>query len=166
MASSNGYPFTSRRKVVERITSEPAFALACIRLVDERRGWMASHRVRAGKVLAKIIAGDLSPSDLAEVISLISPYARTVSRILREREIAEGAPELAAKAAVFGVLRPASAAPDTREVVQPSVASPSVADTPAAVEVPVVAPKRRGRSPGSKNKKPRSESEPKRRRRS
>lgn len=148
---SNGYPFMSKRAVAEKITSEPAFALECVRLVDERRGWMASHKVRAGKVLAKIAAGDLSPADLAEAISLISPYARTVSRVLRERDMAER-PELAAQAVVFGVVRP-------------TTTQAEVATAPVGTE-PVSVPKKRGRPKGSKNRLKAEEPGPKRRRRS
>lgn len=149
---SNGYPFMSRRAVAEKITSEPSFALECVRLVDERQGWMASHKVRAGKVLARIAAGELSPSDLAEAISLISPHARTVSHILREREMAER-PELAAQAVVFGVVLPTT--------VQPDATTMPVATTSTE---PVSVPRKRGRPKGSKNK-PKEESTPKRRRR-
>lgn len=155
---SNGYPFISKRAVTERIASESAFALECVRLVDERRGWMASHKTRASKVVAKIAAGNLSPEDLAEAISLISPYARTISRVLREKEMAER-PELAAQAVVFGVVRPTT--------TQVEVATVPVALAPVATTntEPVSVPKRRGRPKGSRNK-PKEEQVSKRRRRS
>lgn len=154
--SNNGYPFISRKQVVERLASEPAFVIECVRLIDAK--WMASHKTRASKVIAKIAAGNLSPEDLVEAISLISPYARTISRMLRERDLA-ARPELAAQAAVFGVVRPTT--------VQADIATAPVALAPVATTStePVSVPKKRGRPKGSRNK-PKEESPPKRRRRS
>jgi hypothetical protein len=146
--SSNGYPFVTKNEVAKRIASEPTFVIECIKILDGK--WMASHKVRAGKLVARVAEGDLSPEDLVEAIALVMPYARTLSRILRDRQIAEGSPELLGQALVFGVLRPASDVDTARAEAAP---------TPPVVETPVVAPKRRGRPPGSKNKKPRSEPE-------
>lgn len=154
--SSNGYPFMSKRTVTEKITSEPAFVIECVRLIDGK--WMASHKTRASKVVAKIAADNLSAEDLAEAAALIAPYARTISRILRERQIAEGSPELVAKAAVFGVARPA---------VQTEVTTAPVAFAPVVTTStePASVPKKRGRPKGVRNK-PKEEEAPKRRRRS
>lgn len=166
MSSTNGFPFqATRRFVLSKIESQDsAFVISAIGLIDERRGWMASHKVRAGRLVAKISAGDLSPEDLAEAAALMKPYARTLARVLREKEMAER-PELMSVASVFGMVRPAPATPTvpTGTIVQ---AEAAIVSTTA--EAPVVAPKRRGRPPGSKkNKKPCSEPEqPKRRRRS
>lgn len=157
---SNGYPFVTKNEIAKRIASEPAFATECVCLVDERRGWMASHRARAARLVARIAVGDLSPDDLVEAIALARPYSRTISRILRERQVAEGAPELVAQAAVFGIVRSGPA---------PSVASADAAPVPAvdttAPEASTATPKRRGRPKGSKNR-PKGEAPlPKRRRR-
>lgn len=155
---SNGYPFMSRRAVTEKIISEPAFALECVRLVDERRGWMASHKSRASKVVARIAAGNLSAEDLAEVAAIIAPYARTISRVLREKEMAER-PELTVQAAVFGIVRP------TTVQKEASAEATTLAPVATASTEPVSVPRKRGRPKGSKNK-PKEESTPKRRRRS
>lgn len=155
---TNGYPFTTRKQIVDRIATEPAFTLECVRIVDERRGWMASHRGRAAKLIERIAAGNLSPEDLAEAVALVVPYARTVSRILREREMSER-PELLAQAAVFGVVRPVTVQTET------SMASVAPAPVDTASTEPVSVPRKRGRPKGSKNK-PKEESTPKRRRRS
>ncbi len=156
--SSNGYPFVTKNEVSQRIASEPAFALECVRLVDERRGWMASHKARAAKLAAKIADGNLSPEDFAEAVALAVPYARTVSRVLREKEMAES-PQLAVQAAVFGVVRPTTVQTET------SAASVALAPVATASTEPVSVPRKRGRPKGSKNK-PKEESTPKRRRRS
>lgn len=155
--SNNGYPFISRKQVAERLASEPAFVIECMLLLDGK--WMASHKVRAGKVLAKIAAGNLSPEDLAEAVALVVPYARTISRVLREKEMAER-PELAMQAAVFGIVRPTTA--------QADVATAPVALAPVATAStePVSVPKKRGRPKGSKSRPKAEEPGPKRRRRS
>lgn len=158
---SNGYPFTTRNQVIGRIASEPGFVIECVRLVDERRGWMASHRPRATHLVARLAKGDPSVEDLAEAVALVTPYARTIARVLRDRQIAEGHPELFARAAVFGLVRSSPAPMVAAEAV---VAPVPVVNIPATAEAPVVK-KKRGRPPGAKNK-PRSESEPRRRRRS
>lgn len=163
--STNGYLFTTRKQVLARLTpsSEPEFLISAVRLIAERNGWMASHRSRAAKLIAKLAEGAASTSDLAEAAELMKPYARTISRILREREIAEGSSELVAKAAVFGVV-PTS---PTSAISTGTASTPASVAAATAAEVPTVPTKRRpGRPKGSKNKKPRSESEPRRRRRS
>jgi hypothetical protein len=162
MSSTNGFPFqATRRFVLSKIEShDSVFVIAALRLVDERCGWMASHKVRAAKVLAKIAADNLSSDDLAEAAALARPYARTISRILRERELAER-PELLGQAALFGVHRPTVVAPvETAPLV--AVAPAPVVDTTA--EPATLPKKRRGRPPGSKTR-PREERETKPRRR-
>lgn len=154
--SNNGYPFISRKQVVERLVSDPAFVIESMRLIDGK--WMASHKTRASKVIAKIATGNLSPEDLVEAISLISPYARTISRMLREREMAER-PDLMGVAAMFGVVRPAVQA----EVATAPVALAPVA--PASTE-PASVPRKRGRPKGSKDRPKAEEPGSKRRRRS
>jgi hypothetical protein len=155
--SSNGYIFTSRKQVLARIASEPSYAVEAVRLIDERNGWMASHRSRASKLVARLAAGSRSAEDLAEAVALAVPYARTLSRLAREKEIA-ARPELMGVAALFGVVRP---------VVQAEVATAPVALAPVATAStePASVPKRRGRPKGSRNK-PKEEAAPKRRRRS
>lgn len=159
---SNGYPFTSRKQVAHRIASEPAFAVEAVRLVDERNGWMASHRPRAARLVARLADGAPTAEDLVEAIALVTPYARTLSRILRERQIAEGSPELVAQAAVFGVLR--SATTQTKAITAPGAPAPVVDTT--ATEAPATPVKRRpGRPKGSRNRVREEEPAPKRRRR-
>lgn len=159
MSSTNGYPFVTKNEVTKRIASEPTFVLECIRILDGK--WMASHKVRAGKIVARVAAGELLPEDLVEAIALVTPYARTLSRILRDRQIAEGSPELAAQAAVFGVVRPTVATEAARAV---EAVPASVVNT-AATEAPAVPTKRRrGRPKGSRNRVKTDVPMPKRRR--
>lgn len=159
--SGNGYSFTTRKAVLATISSlDVEHLLSYVRLVDERRGWMASHRVRAARLIARLSAGPPSPEDLVAAASLMKPYARTISRVLREREIAEGGPEIAARAAVFGVLRPLGA---TEATTPMEAASATVIDM-IATEVSSAPPKRRpGRPKGSRNRVREEEPAPKRR---
>lgn len=161
--ASNGYPFITRNEVATRIASEPAFAVEAVRLIDERHGWMASHRPRASRLVARLAAGAPTAEDVAEAIALTMPYARTIARVLREKEMAER-PELMGVAAVFGVVCPA-AVPTERTTPVEAAPAP-VVDKLEPTGAPVAPPKRRpGRPKGSKNRKPRSEPEqPKRRR--
>lgn len=158
MNSSNGYPFMSRRRVLERIAAEPAFAVECVRMIDSRNGWMVSHRAAASKLVAKIAAGATDESDCAEAARLASRYGKTLARLFRERDLADR-PELAAVGAVFGVVPTTTpnASPQA-----PAAAAAAVASSPSVPEG-VAAPKRRGRPKGSKNRTPRAE--PKTRRR-
>lgn len=153
--ASNGYPFTTRKQVIDRIASEPAFVVECVHLIDGK--WMASHKTRALKVVAKLAAGNLSPEEHAEAMTLVMSYTRTISRILRERDLA-ARPELAAQAAVFGVVHPA--ATETRQVEATTKASAAT----STAEATVVMKRRPGRPKGSKNK-PKPDSAPKRQRR-
>ena len=162
---SNGYPFKATRKfVLATIAAHDfEFIVSVIRLIDERRGWMASHKTRASKIIAKIAAGNLSAEDLAEAAALVARYARTISRILREKEIAER-PELAVQAAVFGVLHPTASLTETSVATE---AAPAPAVDATATEVLAAPPKRRpGRPKGSRNRVREDQPPAKRRRRS
>jgi crotonobetainyl-CoA:carnitine CoA-transferase CaiB-like acyl-CoA transferase len=144
--SSNGYPFVStRRWVMQRLGSEPAFALECVAILAERNAFMASHRVRAARLLARLAAGSPTTEDIEEVAKLASRYGKTLARILREREVLT--PEVAARAAVFGVVQPQSRATPAAE----AVSSPGTASADGLADAPT-ATKRRGRPKGSKNR--------------
>jgi hypothetical protein len=154
--SQNSYPFTSRAQMLVRINAEPDFAIEAVRMIDARRAWMASHRARAAKLIAKLDAGAPTSTDQKEASALAARYSKTLARILREKALADR-PELAAIGAVFGVV-PGGAVGSSDVVAVPSpVVAPVPAKAPPAPEttpserVPV--PKRRlGRPPGSRNK--------------
>lgn len=159
--SSNGYPFTSRRQILERIAAEPPFAHECVSIIEERKGWMASHRARASKLVARMAAGAPTAADYAEALELAARYGKTLARVFRERKLA-ARPELGTQAAVFGVVGPPTQAATPTETVasSPEPVSEDTADVP-------IAPEKRGRPKGSKNKVlARSSTEPKRRKRS
>jgi hypothetical protein len=157
----NGYPFLSRRQIAERIHSDPAFAVECVAILQERHerrgsaggvesmGWMASQAAKAVKLAAKLASGEATEKDRAEAMQLASRYTKQLARVFRERELANR-PELGAQAAVFGVgvggkgeqLEPAET------LTEPTV---ETAGAPRAEET-LARQKKRGRPKGSKNK--------------
>ena len=156
--NTNGYPFTSRRQILERISTDATFAVSCVSIIEERKGWMASHRARASKLVARLAAGAPTPADYAEALELAARYGKTLARVFRDRELA-ARPELAAVGAAFGV----GPVPATA----PTVASEAGKDAPSQEEAssePVPARKKRGRPVGSKNR-PKDAPKPVRRRR-
>ncbi len=171
--STNGYPFLSKRQILERIASDPSFVVECVAILEDRyqrrasgpgdsMGWMASHAAKASGLAAKIAAGDATEKERAEAGKLVVRYTKQLARVFRERDLA-ARPELGAQAAVFG-LAPVQSADVPAAVSVAAVPAPVEPLAPPAEQVP--APKRRGRPPGSKNKKPRDEPAPSRRRRS
>jgi hypothetical protein len=74
MASSSGYPFVTRKQIVARLESEPAFMKECAAILQARTeqraagsapigkpwGRMSSERVVAGRLVAKSKIGMLS----------------------------------------------------------------------------------------------------------
>jgi hypothetical protein len=159
--SPNGYPFLSRRQILQRIDADPLFAVECVAILQERHerrtrgastgsiGWMASHTARAVKLAAKLASGEATEKDRAEARQLARRYTKQLARVLRERELASR-PELVAQAAVFGIRGGDPSTPDAT--------SGSRSDEQPAP------PKKRGRPKGSRNK-PKVEPAPRRRRR-
>ena len=158
--NSNGYIFTTRRQILARV-SEPAFAVECVRILDAGVRWMASHRARAAKLMARLAAGPPTAADYAEASALAGRYGKTLARVFRERELV-ARPDLAAQAAVFGVARS-----QTEPVLAGATVAPREAVSADGPDPPVApaAPKKRGRPKGSKNQV-RAASEPRRRKRS
>ncbi len=170
--TTNGYPFTTRRQIVDRITVDPTFAIECVAILQAQHdarattpataGWMASHARAATELAARLAAGDPSAADLEAAQELAARYSKRLAAHFRARDLAER-PELNAVAAVFGVglLAPPVMAASVASVVvaEPIVAPTIVAEsallnepvTPVVVASPVTT-KRRGRPVGSKNK--------------
>jgi hypothetical protein len=155
----NGYPFTTRRQILERVESDSAFAIECIAILQDRyehrgtrgpgMGWMASHAVKATALAAKLASGEVTEKDRAESSKLTGRYAKQLARAFRDRELV-ARPELGAQAAVFGV--------GDSDQAHAVAATPSSAKTTE----PLPARGKRGRPKGSKNK-PKQE-QPRRRR--
>jgi hypothetical protein len=169
--TTNGYPFTTRKQIVDRIATEPLFAVECVVVLQAQHearatggvgvGWMASHARAAIELAARLAAGDPSAADLEEAAELAVRYSKRLAAHFRARDLAER-PELNAVAAVFGVgllapVMPTTTAsvvvadPAAHAVVVTEATSPSQPITPVVVASPVTT-KRRGRPVGSKNK--------------
>jgi hypothetical protein len=154
----NGYPFLTRRQILEKIQADPEFVADCMGILQQRHevrgvgttsmGWMASHASKATALAAKVAAGEASDEALVEAAKLVARYSKQLARVFRERELA-ARPELSAQAAVFGI--------------GGGAAQPAPAAAGTSVQQPAP-PKRRGRPKGSKNKSKESPA-PRRRRR-
>ncbi len=159
----NGYPFMTRRQILERLEADLAFAAECIAILQgrhERRraggtesmGWMASHTSKATALAAKVAAGETSDKEMAEAAKLAGRYSKQLARAFRDRDLA-ARPELGAQAAVFGVGGGGGQ--------QPVPATPPAG---TSAESPPAATKKRGRPKGSKNKVKAQPKPPRRRR--
>jgi hypothetical protein len=156
----NGYPFMTRRQILEKIAADSEFASDCIGILQDRyarraeggpsMGWMASHAATATKLAAKVASGEASDKELVEVAKLASRYSKQLAAHFRSAEIA-ARPELGAQAAVFGVGSGGEARP------APAALPPATSAEPPPA-------KRRGCPKGSKNK-PKDSPSPSRRRR-
>jgi hypothetical protein len=115
-ASKNRYPFLSRADIKRRIGSDTEYALECAVALERRTrerqaargpgagasGWMSSHRIVAGRLVARFEAGKLTPQERSMLVGIVARYARQLARLERERAL-RAHPELAAVASVFGV---------------------------------------------------------------
>jgi hypothetical protein len=150
--NANGYPFLTRRQILERIDAEPSFATECVAILQDRHerrsagnssmGWMASHAARATELATKIATGEATEKERAEAVQLVRRYSKQLARVFRERELA-ARPDLGTQAAVFGVA-PVGAQPVTPAETAPPRTPTTREESPA--------PRKRGRPKGSKNK--------------
>ena len=101
--SGNGCSFTTRQQSARTIASYTSSASSpYVRPIDERGGWMASHRSRAARPISPLRWDSLARGSRRGRRDSEAP--RTISRVLPRARIAEGG-LLAARAAVPGVLR-------------------------------------------------------------
>jgi hypothetical protein len=114
--SSSAYPFVTRRELVARLESEPAFVKECAAVLQTRIeqrtggtapagkswGWMSSERVVAGRLTAKSKIGMLSVDEESKLTALVSHYSRQLADHFRALALAED-PGLSAAAEKFGV---------------------------------------------------------------
>jgi hypothetical protein len=119
--NGNSYPFASRAQVARRLTVDAPFARSCVALLQDRYerrtslpspcGWMASHVTRGTSLAHRVADGQVEDKELLEAGSVwLCVYARQLAATLRAQDLASR-PELAATAAMFGVLPLVSAFP-------------------------------------------------------
>lgn len=116
---NNSYPFTTRRQIAEKIASDTDFALMCLVILHDRqtefeqatrstkdrngRGFMSSHAVHGTRMAQAVLSGAvLEAEDLQRAVEMVSHYTRQIAAHLRE-EAKQANPDMAAKAAVYGV---------------------------------------------------------------
>jgi len=160
--NANGYPFMTRRQILARIEADPAFAVECVTIVQERHerrgvgtgesmGWMASHAAKATKLGAKLASGEATDKERVEAAQLVKSYAKQLARVFRDRELA-ARPDLAAQAAVFGVGTGNTPTPPSAGASPTAPPRDTSEQTAAALTEQVLGPRKRGRPKGSKNK--------------
>ncbi|MEI9937280.1 MAG: hypothetical protein WDO69_08635 [Pseudomonadota bacterium] len=126
MANALGYPFVTRKQIVARLESEPAFVKECASILQARTeqraaggapsgkawGWMSSERVVAGRLTAKSKIGMLSEEEESRLAKLVARYSRQLADHFRALAVAED-PGLSEAAERFGVGR---TAPDPSDI--------------------------------------------------
>lgn len=106
------YPFVTRRDVIARLSSDPAFVRECIGVLHRRfleretlkppAGWMSSHVKTGEDLYLRLMARNCRDADVARARELVTRYAKQLARVLRDEQIARD-PQLALVATVFGI---------------------------------------------------------------
>lgn len=113
------YPFTSKRQIVARLATDDEFVVECLGILQARQtayeqetlttvvrnraGWMSSHAVNMGKLVAKIASGETPDvEDFEKGREACSHYGRQLAAHFRQEALQKD-PGLADAARVFGV---------------------------------------------------------------
>lgn len=135
MTITKKYPFQTKRDVVGRLSSEPAFVTECADILEARTcaraagnapagGWMSSQRVVAGRLVAALRAGTISDADRAKLQGMLTHYAKQIADHFRAEELRRH-PELLETARLFSVTIHSAVCP----------ATPTTLEKPAAAAV-------------------------------
>ena len=117
--NTNGYPFKTRKQIKAELDAD--FTARCAAMVTlfqaqtnqeqatdktlfaNRVGFMSSHAVNGSKVAKKLLASEELEASDVEAINKIAPrYSRQLAALARAETLAAN-PELAEKAALFGI---------------------------------------------------------------
>jgi len=117
--NTNSYPFKTKAQIKAELDS--SFDARCAAMVtlyklqttleqatdktlmSNRCGLMSSHAITGSKVAKKLIAGEELDSDDVDQVNRIAPrYSRQLATLARAEALAAN-PELAEKAALFGI---------------------------------------------------------------
>lgn len=112
--TTNGYPFTTRRAVLERLDRDPAFVRTCVEILHRRyldrallpppAGWMSSHKKAGEGIHARLASDAFTAADIVTAAKIAKRYAKQLAKVFRDEQLARD-PGLAVAAAVFGVRR-------------------------------------------------------------
>jgi len=112
--TGNGYPFVTRRQVLERLDRDPEFVRACVAILHRRyldrailsppAGWMSSHKKAGEGIHAKLASDASTAADIVTAAKIAKRYAKQLAKVFRDEQLAHE-PGLAVAAAVFGVRR-------------------------------------------------------------
>ncbi len=160
MSATNGYPFLSKRALVDRIRADREYALDAFRILLARTaqrtadtqgacGFMASHGATARELAATLAERPFNDAEHAKLAALLCRYAKQLATHFRTIEL-QARPELLQIASVFsaipGISTGSSEAEDDDGERDVAVAT----EAPTIVEAPT--PRRRGRPKGSRNR--------------
>ena len=114
-ASSNAFPFVSRREVRSRIAEDEAYALECVATIQRRHerrlagesvtrpcGWMSSHSSIGPELAVKTANGTATEEEIARAVAIVGRYSKQIALELRSDELRRR-PDLTAVAARFGI---------------------------------------------------------------
>lgn len=115
----NKYPFITKNTIKSLLAADDGAVIAALLILQERqtehekatrttkdrnrRGWMSSHAVTAGKLADKVAASEtLTAEEIATARGMVSRYSTQLASHFRALAI-EADPTLAEQGAVFGV---------------------------------------------------------------
>lgn len=120
MANNNGYPFLTQAQIVRNINTDRGFAIRCLSVLvnrqtsdelDEKatkwtnkRGLRCSESVWMVELDAKLrnASEEVTSEEMSRLITTLPVYRKQLASHFRKEQLAAN-PELAAKAAAFGI---------------------------------------------------------------
>lgn len=117
--SSNNYPFRTKNDIKSQISTDDAFVVQCLVIMDDRQtedeqashetkwrnkmGWMSSHAVNGGKLADLARNGDeLDEEQLDKARGMVAKYSKQLASHFRTAA-KDADPELAEAGTTFGV---------------------------------------------------------------
>lgn len=117
--TSNGYPFATKREIVERLHADREFRHEALLVLYQRqtddevaekdtkwknkRGFMSSHAVHGTRIAEAILAGEeIDAEDEGRIEAMVVRYGKQLAAHFRQAKLRAN-PELAEQAAKFGV---------------------------------------------------------------
>jgi hypothetical protein len=93
--TGNGYPFVTRRQVLERLDRDPAFVRSCVEILHRRylerallpppAGWMSSHKKAGEGIYAKLASDASTAADIVTAAKIAKRYAKQLAKVFRRR---------------------------------------------------------------------------------
>src|SRR5208283_863772 len=111
--TSNRYPFTTKRAIIQRLAIDPQFVRDCMRLLYSAHqnranqsgpsGFSSSHRALGLRLCEYLAIESCTPDQIGDGAKLAAHYSAQLSRIFRAIEL-KSDPSLKALGAIYGVV--------------------------------------------------------------